>query len=204
MKTFFGKLCKHHPDKSGERSIAFRGCVWCNREKATANYKNNKEKVLASNAKWKAQNPEKKAAADAAWAANNRARSNAIKQAWRERNRDKDRAIGKRWREQNRDRSLANKLAWVKKNPERVSHLKAKRRGVEKKAMPAWANEFFILEAYALARLRTKMLGFPWHVDHIVPLQSDSVCGFHVEHNLQVIPGSVNQSKSNRTWPGMA
>jgi len=30
-----------------------------------------------------------------------------------------------------------------------------------------------------------------------------NVCGLHVEHNLQVIPRSVNQSKNNRRWPDM-
>ncbi len=71
-------------------------------------------------------------------------------------------------------------------------------------AVPAWANKFFISEAYHLAKLRTEITGFKWHVDHIVPLQSDLVCGLHVEHNLRVIPARDNLTKNNRWWPDMA
>lgn len=70
-------------------------------------------------------------------------------------------------------------------------------------ATPRWANKFFIDEAYHLAALRTKTLGFKWHVDHIVPLKSKIVCGFHTEVNLRVIPGTENIRKGNRFWPDM-
>jgi 5-methylcytosine-specific restriction endonuclease McrA len=71
-------------------------------------------------------------------------------------------------------------------------------------ATPAWANDFFIEEIYHLAELRTKLLGIPHEVDHVIPLQSDVVCGLHVENNLQVITRDENIRKSNTTWPGMA
>ena len=73
-------------------------------------------------------------------------------------------------------------------------------------ATPAWANQFFIEEAYDLARLRTQQKtgrSDEWQVDHIVPLQHPLVQGLHVEHNLQVIPAIHNQRKGNRVWPDM-
>lgn len=79
----------------------------------------------------------------------------------------------------------------------------AKRRASKLQATPLWANEFFISETYDLATLRTKAFGTPWHVDHIVPLQSKLVCGLHVECNLRVIPGVDNFKKGNRYWPDM-
>ena len=93
--------------------------------------------------------------------------------------------------------------AWSKKYPERHAAKQGKRRAHKAQATPAWANEFFMAEAYELAKIRTKTFGFKWEVDHIVPLKSAVVCGLHVETNLQVIPAVENRSKSNRYWPDM-
>ena len=59
-----------------------------------------------------------------------------------------------------------------------------------KNQMPSWANEEKIREIY---------LNRPdgYHVDHIVPLQGELVCGFHVENNLQYLPAKQNIAKSN-------
>jgi hypothetical protein len=75
----------------------------------------------------------------------------------------------------------------------------AKRRARE--AFPVWADRFIVKEMYDLARRRTQCTGIKWEVDHIVPLQSDLVCGLHVEHNLRVVPASVNRDKGNLRWP---
>ena len=92
---------------------------------------------------------------------------------------------------------------WQKKFPEKHAAKQGKRRARKLQATPAWANEFFIAEAYDLAKRRTDSLGFKWEVDHTIPLKSRIVCGLHVENNLQVIPAMVNRSKSNRHWPDM-
>ena len=102
-----------------------------------------------------------------------------------------------------RDVANERRSAWSRDNPARVNANVAKRKAFKLQATPIWANEFFIGEAYDLARRRNKLTGIKWEVDHIVPLISPSVCGLHSHTNIAVIPASVNASKGNRYWPDM-
>jgi hypothetical protein len=77
------------------------------------------------------------------------------------------------------------------------------REALKLKAVPAWSNKQYICDMYMLAKLVTEFTGVKYHVDHIVPLRSSLVCGFHSEHNLQVIPQVENGRKANRYWPDM-
>ena len=60
-------------------------------------------------------------------------------------------------------------------------------------------DDYWIIEqAYELASLRTKMFGFSWEVDHVLPMQGKIVSGLHVPTNLQVIPARLNRQKTNQ------
>lgn len=146
------------------------------------------------------------------------ARRKASRAAWYKKNKEKHHRDDRAWRQRNKDRVAAYTRQYAKDNRGIVRKAQAKysaqrkayyyaktmeRIARKKQAVARWGNSFFIEEIYALARLRSKLTGHPWHVDHIVPLQSPIVCGLHVEHNLQVVPATVNQSKSNRHWPDM-
>ena len=77
------------------------------------------------------------------------------------------------------------------KNPHfKKSHC-AKRRAVKLKATPKFANLEKIKEIY-------KNCPKGYVVDHIIPLQGKTVCGLHVEWNLQYLTKSENSSKCNR------
>ena len=114
---------------------------------------------------------------------------------WRKRN--------ARWIKANPEKNRIRSNRYYLRNSWRVKERVARRRALQLRAMPGWANRFFINEAYHLASLRTRMLGFPWHVDHIVPLISEIVCGLHTHDNLRVISGKENLAKGNRYWPDM-
>jgi hypothetical protein len=66
----------------------------------------------------------------------------------------------------------------------------AKRRARKLHATPSWANLALIKEIYANAE--------GMHVDHIIPLQGELVCGLHVENNLQYLTPEENLAKSNK------
>jgi hypothetical protein len=102
-----------------------------------------------------------------------------------------------------REQNNARLRAWKKVHPDRVNADWSRRRAQMMQAYPAWANDELIAEAYELAQLRTLWTGIPWQVDHIVPLNSELVCGLHWEGNLQVIPAVANLAKNNNWWPDM-
>lgn len=88
-----------------------------------------------------------------------------------------------------------------KENPHKKLARTRKRQAAKLKRTPNWLTKEdlkFIEKAYALAALKTIETGFPWHVDHIIPLQGRNVSGLHVPTNIQVIPGSDNVKKHNR------
>ena len=74
-------------------------------------------------------------------------------------------------------------------------HKSAKRRAKQRNATPSWLStehDKQIKKLYAKAK-RSGM-----HVDHIVPLINDNVCGLHVPWNLQLLSPKDNLAKSNK------
>ena len=66
-----------------------------------------------------------------------------------------------------------------------------------------YARNFAILELYDKSKRLGEITGKVFHVDHIVPIVSDFVCGLHCLSNLQILESTTNLSKSNRYWPDM-
>jgi hypothetical protein len=124
----------------------------------------------------------------------------AYSKKYHELNREKIVAKAKVWVEQNRQRHNEKCNRWAKANPEKVNARTARRYAAKTQATPSWLSEddqWVIVEAYALAKLRAKMLGGKWEVDHVVPLRGRGVMGLHVPWNLKVVPMQQNRRKSN-------
>lgn len=62
---------------------------------------------------------------------------------------------------------------------------------------PDWADMEKVNAIYKEAQRRTKADGINYHVDHIVPISHELVCGLHNEFNLQILTQWENDSKSN-------
>lgn len=190
----------------------------CVKHYSAHHYATNKEKYKKRNDAWNAANKDKRREFDRNWRTNNPEKSKQIDakykashkeelvkraQSYQARHPGKQKAYDAKRYALNPDKERARTAAWSKANPEKACAQVARRNARKLNATPAWANEFFIEEIYDLAQRRTKATGFKWHVDHVVPLQSKLVCGLHVEHNLQVIPATVNLRKHNSHWPDM-
>ena len=70
-----------------------------------------------------------------------------------------------------------------------------------KEATPEWLSKEQkqqIAAVYEHMRDCRAVTGEDYHVDHIVPLRGENICGLHVPWNLQVLPAYINTAKSNK------
>lgn len=104
--------------------------------------------------------------------------------------------------EKNKEHQAKQSKEWYKNNPGIVRAKQAKRRAAKKTAVPYWSDKKQIKEIYKKACKLTILTKIKHHVDHVFPLRSNYMCGFHVETNLQIISAEENILKSNQSWPG--
>lgn len=190
LPVCYGSACEKHPQLEGLRRVS-GACVECAREHVRTSRKKDPERTRAQQRKDRLkliQNPAfvaKKRNMDIAYRAANKEKCAATISAWSKCNPEKVKAYAKKTKANNKGK---------------INALTVKRRLAKIKRTPAWlsSDDYWMVEqAYELAALRTKMFGFSWHVDHILPLQGKTVSGLHTPYNLQVIPGIENVRKSN-------
>jgi hypothetical protein len=149
-------------------------------------------------AKAYAANPEKERALCKAWRAANPEWVRAANKAWRLANPDKVLANTRAARAARPDHYRALNKAWRTANHGVRNAIEAKRYAIKKQAMPAWADVGAIKAFYIEAARLTRETGIQHDVDHIYPLQGTTVCGLHVEGNLQVLTHVENVTKKNK------
>lgn len=97
--------------------------------------------------------------------------------------------------------SKAQLRARAENRSELSRHHSAKRRAERSNRTPPWADLGKIRELHREAQRLTRETGTPHHVDHVIPLQGETVSGLHVHTNMQILTGSENSRKRNRFDP---
>ena len=120
-------------------------------------------------------------------------------QEWNRKNREHLNELARKWRKENPERAHKSTVKWAKKNRHIMRDIQNRRR-VDKRASPAWRDKEKIYSVY-LEQERLIQAGLDVHVDHIVPLEGENVCGLHVEYNLQIMTASANYRKKNKHDP---
>lgn len=120
--------------------------------------------------------------------------------SWRDSNKDHVKAESKSYYEGNKEQINLYAKVWRQCNQDRVRYHSAARRALKKQAFPKWLTQNHLLEIeafYVHAKDCEIISGQKYHVDHIVPLKGETVCGLHVPWNLQLLPSDINLSKHN-------
>jgi hypothetical protein len=123
------------------------------------------------------------------------------KKDYKARNKPKLAERRKLQRQRNPEAKRAQIKRWKLKNPAKVTAQKAKRRAAKINRTPSWLRPVdlrHIQVYYEISKRQTQATGIEHHVDHIIPLQGETVSGLHVPWNLQVLEGLENLKKHNK------
>lgn len=180
---FTGKSCYNgHVDK---RLVSDGKCSQCACKKSRKWQQDNPSKRNEYTKRWRAANPER---------ARNRRGRNTCK--WSAANPELARycrADSFMWRQKRRQRARESSRAWQKANRGRANYLVRKYQTTRLNATPQWLTD----EHQERTRRVYETCPDDHHVDHIVPLNGEGVCGLHVPWNLQHLTAAENLRKGN-------
>jgi len=170
------------------RYTVSRKCVQCAKDAALA---------------WNKANPDKFRANSKKYRENHREEESVRSKNWRTKHPDRVKANNEKWQETNWVKYLGISSSWKRRNRGHTNAKTKERRLAQIQRTPKWLTDqdfADIKKFYDLAYELSQAYGFPWHVDHIIPLKGKTVSGLHVVDNLQIMPGSENSRKGNRFY----
>ena len=132
------------------------------------------------------------------WYALNKSKHNKRVAEWRRNNPEKSREISLKHQRSNKEARAESHAQWAKQNRDKRTASSAKRKAAKLQATPSWVDWSKVKAIYAKARRLQDKTGVKMHVDHIIPLQGENVCGLHWEGNLQILTASENVAKHNK------
>lgn len=105
----------------------------------------------------------------------------------------------KNYRIENKEKEQQYRKKYKTENKNKTNANTAKRRSLKAQRTPKWCDENKVKYFYTLAQyFEFITLGIKYHVDHIIPLNGDTVCGLHVDNNLQILRADQNLTKNNK------
>lgn len=159
-----------------ERYIKRNRCVACDRRRAQKTYSKHSQNICLVMRQRRLANVEYYRAMDRKRHARDREKRNIKQREYTAKN-----------IEANRKRARDYYRAY----PDKYKSAAKSRIGNLRRATPKWADKKAVQQFY-----ENRPNGF--HVDHVVPLNGDNVCGLHVIENLQYLSATDNVRKSNK------
>ena len=159
-------------------------CIKCHNKKSRSYARKNKDEAIKRHKDWRDKNREHVRMKSREWKYKN-------KEKIREWDRDYMKNRG------GRERRRVYERVYYAKNREKMIAISCAYDSRVRNARPSWQEQKEINEYYKDAK--SKGL----EVDHIVPINSDLVCGLHCVDNFQMLTREENASKGNRHWPDM-
>lgn len=201
---YWGNPCSR--GHNGWRNLKPSGkgtCAKCDSEQSRLWRENNQDYDKERRKRWYKENKRHAKQYAKAWAEENQDRVKTKNREWSEKNKLRKSALNKRWMEENSDSRKEYSARYREENRYKLTAIENTRRARKAQATPRWAESSNVEWIYRHASLLNCWNGPKAQVDHIVPLNSDIVCGLHWEGNLQILWDRENQSKGNRRWPNM-
>jgi len=184
LGTYYtGLPCKN--GHTSDRRTSNGQCLECLKNWHT----NNKARHKANTQRHYQENKEIYKEKARTWGKDNPEQLRELQNNWRRS--EKGQTQSREWYADNKEIHNARTKDWKQRNPKRVlEHTRARQAGL-KTATPAWADRGAMQAIYEACPEGK------W-VDHVVPLNGDTVCGLHVDYNLQYLTPRENMAKGNK------
>ena len=163
-----------------------------------ANYRaKNKNVIKDYSSKYYLENKEKLPVRSKKNKAANKEKYDATRAAWTLKNKEDLKLKALKYYSENKSKIADARAMYVKNNKGKVNSWKANRRAklFGSTVYMTKEDKAKIAELYTIAKDASKLFGYDWAVDHIVPLNKG---GLHKLSNLQVVPATWNSAKRDR------